>query len=127
MIKRVLVMAAWVTIILQFYPALAAGSYEGNWTGIVEAAGPKCPQGTIIMQISGYYISGSFGLGGAHIPFKGTIAADGTVNVSYNLPEHSITGNLNGKVSTGEFTGKFESTYQVTGSNCVRNVSAKHS
>lgn len=127
MMKRVLIAAAVVAMVLQFAPVLAAGSYDGTWTGTLDAASVKCPQGTITMRIAGDKIAGDFGLGVARVLFKGAVAADGTVSGSYNYPEHGVTGSLTGKISGGDFTGRFESTYQAAAASCVRNVSAKRS
>lgn len=127
MMKRVLIAAALAAMVLQFGPVLAAGPYDGSWAGTLDAASVKCPQGKITMLIAGDKITGSFGLGVASLPFKGAVAADGTVSGSYNYPEHGLTGSLTGKISGGDFAGRFESTYQAAGASCVRNVSAKRS
>jgi hypothetical protein len=115
-----------VTLVLLLGAALAAGNYDGTWIGTVESASARCPSGTITMQILGNDITGAFGLGGARVPFRGTVADEGSVTVSYNYPSHSVSGSLTGKVTGGNFVGKFESIYQTTGSDCVRNVTAKH-
>jgi hypothetical protein len=113
------------TLVLLLGAALAAGNYDGTWTGTVEAASARCPSGTIAMHILGNDIAGAFGLGGARVPFRGTVADDGSVTASYNYPSHSVSGSLAGKITGGNFTGKLESIYQTTGSDCVRNVTAK--
>lgn len=59
------------------------------------------------------------------MPFKGTVGADGSVNAAYDIPEHSMSGKLTGKLAGGAFTGTLDSSWAISGS-CIRNVTAKH-
>lgn len=106
--------------------AFAAGPFDGVWHGTVEPAGSRCLQGAVAMKITDTAIVGRFSIGGAQVPFHGTVTPDGSVTVAYNYPEHGVSGTMTGKMSGGEFTGKFESTYTGANASCSRNVTAKH-
>ncbi|MGH7000106.1 MAG: hypothetical protein ACREEA_01175 [Stellaceae bacterium] len=104
----------------------AAGPFDGIWHGTVEQSGGRCPQGAVAMRITDTEIVGRFSIGGAQVPFRGTVTPDGTVTVAYDYPTHGASGKMTGKISGSDFTGSFNSLYQTTGSSCSRNVTAKH-
>lgn len=106
--------------------AFAAGPFDGVWHGTVEQSGGRCPQGAVAMRITDTAIVGRFSIGGAQVPFHGTVTPDGFVSVAYNYPEHGVSGTMTGKMFGGDFTGKFDSTYTAANASCSRNVTAKH-
>ena len=106
--------------------AFAAGPFDGTWHGTVEQSGGRCPQGAIAMKITDTEIVGRFSIGGAQVPFRGTVTPDGAVTVAYDYPAYGASGKMTGKISGSDFTGSFNSVYQTTGSSCSRNVTAKH-
>lgn len=120
-----LIMVTTIGLLCMLGGAFAAGPFDGTWSGTVEQAGARCPQGAITMRITDTDIVGHFSLGGAQVPFRGTVSADGAVNVAYNYPQHSVTGTMTGKIAGSDFTGRFNSIYQGTHSSCTRNVTAK--
>ncbi|HEV2265508.1 MAG TPA: hypothetical protein VGR79_13380 [Stellaceae bacterium] len=105
--------------------ALAAGPFDGTWHGTVEGSSGRCPQGAVAMQITDTEIVGRFSIGGAQVPFRGTVTPDGAVTVAYDYPAHGASGKMTGKISGSDFTGSFNSLYQTTSSSCSRNVAAK--
>lgn len=106
--------------------AFAAGSFDGVWHGTVEQSGGHCPQGAVAMRITGTAIVGRFSIGGGQVRFRGTVTPDGAVSVMYNHPQYGVSGTMTGKMSGGDFTGKFDSTYTGANISCSRNVTAKH-
>lgn len=121
--KRLLLAAILAGVILQFDPALAAGPYDGTWSGAMAGSGVKCPPNTFAMRIEDNVIHGTV-LG--RVPFSGAVAADGSVTGAYNYPEHSVSGTIAGKIAGDQFTGQLQSKYEDRFS-CTRDLSAKRS
>jgi len=108
-----LVMATAVGLLCLLGGAFAAGPFDGNWHGTIEPSGSVCPQGAIAMRITDTEIVGRFSL-------------DGGVNAAFNIPSHSASGSMTGKISGIDFTGRLETNFQETRRSCTRNVTAKH-
>lgn len=125
--KRTFFTAALVAAVLQFAPAQAAGPYDGNWSGAIDATGGHCLGGTLTMQITDSAITGVIGLSAGAVPIKGSVAADGSVNAAYNNPSTGGSSTLTGKISGGDFTGVLDSKFPALSITCVRNASAKRS
>lgn len=121
-----LVMATAVGLLCLLGGAFAAGPFDGIWHGTIEPSGSACVQGAIAMRITDTEIAGRFSLGGAQIPFRGTVGADGGVNASFNIPSHGASGSMTGKISGTDFAGRLETNFQTTRRSCTRNVTAKH-
>ena len=81
--------------------SLAAGPYDGNWSGAVQGTGTHCMSGSVKMLISNNAISGVIGLAAGSIRIQGNVAADGSVKATYNNPstggESTLTGNNLGR------------------------------
>jgi hypothetical protein len=105
----------------------AAGPYDGNWSGAVQGTGSHCMSGTVTMQISNNAISGVVGLAAGSIRIQGNVAADGSVNATYNNPSNGGESTLTGTISGGDFAGRLESRFPSIGIACVRHVTAKRS
>jgi len=127
MIKRVLFAAAWTAIVLQFKPALAAGPYDGTWTGMLEGNGTHCPPAAITMRIADNRITGNIVLSDGTPRLEGSVAADGSGTASYNYAYTGASGTVSGKFSGNEFIGKLDSIYKVANTSCSRSISAKRS
>jgi hypothetical protein len=127
MMKRTFFAAALVAAVLQFAPAQAAGPYDGNWSGAIDATGGHCLGGTLAMQITDSAITGAIGLSAGSVPIKGSVAADGSVNAAYNNPSTGGSSTLTGKISGGDFVGVLDSKFPALSITCVRNASAKRS
>lgn len=83
--------------------------------------------GKITMQITNNAISGVIALVKGTIKIQGNVAADGSVNATYNNPSTGGESTLNGKISGSDFTGKLETKFPSISISCERNVTAKHS
>ncbi|GEM_PF-5838633 len=117
---------AGVGLLCAFGVASAASPFDGTWHGTIEPAGSACLQGAIAMRIKDTEVVGRLSLGGARIPFRGTVGADGGVNVAFNYPQHGASGGMTGKISGTDFAGRLETNFQETRRSCTRNVTAKH-
>ncbi|MGA3305589.1 MAG: hypothetical protein ABSC26_06230 [Stellaceae bacterium] len=130
MTNRALLAAALAAACLPFAPALADGPYDGSWNGTVsEARG--CWNGTVTMQIASGAVSGSFRLRGGKdcgrsghctFQFKGTVAADGSVDASYGYPKKYLNGTMDGKIADGAFAGVLTTT--TPKHECLHGVNA---
>jgi len=49
--KRAFFAAALAAVVLQFAPAFAAGPYDGNWSGAIDATGGHCLGGTLTSRL----------------------------------------------------------------------------
>lgn len=116
-------LAAALACVVPLAAALAAGPYDGRWTGTVAGSSAQCPPNTFSMRIADNVVRGVV-LG--RIPFKGTVAADGSLTGGYNYPEHSLSGTITGRIVGDQFTGQLDSNYEAKYS-CARNLSAKRS
>jgi hypothetical protein len=120
---RYLLAAMLACAVAQFAPALAAGPYDGTWSGAVAGSGAQCPANVFTMQIQDNAVRGTV-LG--RVPFKGTVTADGSVTGAYDYPKFSLSGTIAGKIAGDQFTGQLESKFHERFS-CTRNLSAKRS
>jgi len=127
MMKRAFFAAALAAAVLQFAPAQAAGPYDGNWSGAIDATGGHCLGGTLTMQITNNAITGVIGLSAGSIGIHGSVAADGSVNAAYNNPSTGGSSTLTGKITGGDFAGALDSKFPALSITCVRNASAKRS
>ena len=97
--------------------ALAAGVYDGNWTGTAPDAG-DCGVLTVQMTVVGDQITGTAtGKHGSATIKPAAVGADGTVRVIYAGPMTAFGGAV--RFSRDRFTGNFDSfcgTRAVTGS-----------
>jgi hypothetical protein len=127
MMKLAFFTATLVAAVLQFVPAQAAGPYDGNWSGAIDATGSHCLGGTLTMQITNNAITGVIGLSAGSVPIKGAVAADGSVSAAYNNPSTGGSSTLTGKISGSDFAGVLDSKFPSLSITCVRNASAKRS
>src|ERR1700691_5234481 len=125
MMKPAVCAASLAAAILQFALAQAAGPYDGNWSGAIDATGSHCLGGTLTMHITDNTISGVIGLSAGSIGIHGSVAADGSVNAAYNNPSTGGSSTLTGKISGSDFAGVLDSKFPSLSITCVRNASAK--
>jgi hypothetical protein len=116
-------LAAALACVVPLAAARAAGPYDGSWTGAMAGTGMRCPPNTFSMWIVDNAVHGTvFG----RVPFKGTVAADGSVTGAYDYPRSNLSGKITGRIVGDQFTGQLDSVYEATYS-CVRSLSAKRS
>jgi|ERR1700689_714535 hypothetical protein len=127
MMKRAFFAATLALVVLQFALAQAAGPFDGNWSGAIDATGSHCLGGTLAMQITNNAITGVIGLSAGSVPIKGNVAADGSVNATYNNPSTGGSSTLTGKISGSDFAGALDSKFPSLSITCVRTASAKRS
>jgi hypothetical protein len=89
--------------------ALAAGPFDGSWSGEVSAfnygRGTGCPAATLKATIVDGKMTGVFSDGKYTYNFRGAIQPDGTLVQGF-----MGTNPLTGKITGGEFAGSYVST-----------------
>jgi hypothetical protein len=95
--------ATFLLLLPQFDNVRAAGSYDGEWTGIATSTGARCKRAVITFTVKGRDVSGQARFERDAPKINGTVGADGSVGATVGfLP-------LWGQFTGDEFKGTFTS------------------
>lgn len=127
MMKPVLLFTAASAALILPSLTLGAEPYDGSWNGTIEGGGGKCPPAQFVMQIKGTVAHLKLEVGARPIVFEASVSADGAVTGSYDRFDHTIYGNISGRITGDDFAGRYESFFQPKQASCIRNLTAKRS
>ena len=95
--------AAHVLLLFQLGDVLAAGPYDGQWTGTATSVGGQCTPADVAMVVEGKIVTGKAKLELEALGINGTVSEDGSFGATIGFLH------LTGKFAATEFEGTFKS------------------
>jgi hypothetical protein len=85
--------------------AVAAGPFDGQWSGVSPGSGGKqgCGEKTATLSIANGAVTGQYTQKASTYPITGTVAPDGTATINWNKNK------LTGKFAGTHFAGTYDS------------------
>jgi hypothetical protein len=103
---KVVIFAAALAVVAHAGTALAAGPFDGQWTGGSPGVGAKggCGDMTATITIADGKITGQYAQKAYTFPVTGTVATDGSASGNWN--KNKLTGKFAGTHFAGTYDSK---------------------